>query len=138
MLILLILLYVLMHFHIIYTIFWTNLPIQCPVPVSVCFVRALQKKVKNKSARKNIEKYPSRKTPEARRTTLIFTPDLKTPNPEPFSPEAIPIFVAIANKLRGIRIPTPVPCRDGELPPDSPPLKFLPPHYDAGLVSPRG
>ena len=56
MLILVILPYVLMHLHIIYNIFWTNLLIQCPVPVSFCFVRALQKKVKNKSAWKNPEK----------------------------------------------------------------------------------
>ena len=71
MLILVILLYVLMHFHIIYNIFWNNLLIQCHVPVFVYFVHALQKKVKNKSAwkipEKYLKKYPSRKTPEARR-----------------------------------------------------------------------
>ena len=71
MLLLVILLYVLMHFHIIYNIFWTNLLIQCPVPVRVCFVRALQKKVKNKSDRKIpekiLKKYPSQKTLEARK-----------------------------------------------------------------------
>ena len=54
-----------------YNIFWTNLLIQCPVPVSVCFVRALQKKVKNKGARKIpkkiLNKYSSQKTPKARR-----------------------------------------------------------------------
>ena len=56
-----------MHFHIIYNIFWTNLLIQCSVPVFVCFIRALQKRVKNKSARKIPEKYPCQNTPEARR-----------------------------------------------------------------------
>ena len=58
MIIMVILLYVFLHFHIIYNIFWTNLLIQCPVPVSVCFVCALQKKVKNKSGRKISEKIP--------------------------------------------------------------------------------
>ena len=56
MLLLVILLYVLLNFHLIYNIFWTNLLTQCPVPVTVYFVRALQKKVKNKSAQKIPEK----------------------------------------------------------------------------------
>src|SRR4051812_13181287 len=55
--ILVILLYVLMHFHIIYNIFWTNLLIQCPVPVSVSYCLCIAEKVKIKSARKIPEKY---------------------------------------------------------------------------------
>ena len=49
--------YVLMHFHIIYNVFWTNLLTQCPVQFLFVFVRASQKKVKNKSARQNPEKF---------------------------------------------------------------------------------
>ena len=41
-----------LHFHIFYNIFWTNLLTQCPVPVYVCFVCALQKKAKIEDARK--------------------------------------------------------------------------------------
>ena len=44
MLILVILLYVLTHFHIIYNIFWTNLLIQCLVPVPVCFCPCIAEK----------------------------------------------------------------------------------------------
>ena len=57
----------------------------------------------------------------------IFTPVEETLIPEPFSPEAIPISAAIANKFRGTRIPVPAPCRDGEVPPDSSPSTLLPP-----------
>ena len=46
-----------LHFHTFYNIFWTNLQIQCLVPVSVYFVYALQKKVKIKYAQKILEKF---------------------------------------------------------------------------------
>ena len=53
-----------LHFHIFYNIFWTNLLIQCPVPVFVCFVCALQKKVKIKYAQKNPETFQKSFIPE--------------------------------------------------------------------------
>src|SRR3954470_4609706 len=58
---------------------------------------------------------------------LIYSPVAKTLIPEPFSLEAIPTSAAIANKLRGTRIPVPAPCRDGEVPSDSSPSTLLPP-----------
>src|SRR3954468_14795821 len=57
----------------------------------------------------------------------IFTPAEETLIPDPFSPEEILISAAIADKLRGTRIPLPAPCRDGEVPPDSSPSTLLPP-----------
>ena len=68
----------------------------------------------------------------------IFTPVEETLIPQLLFPEAIPISAAIANKLRGTRIPVPAPCRDGEVPPDLSPSTLLPPHDDAGVVPPRG
>ena len=69
---------------------------------------------------------------------LIYSPVEETLNPEPFSPEAIPISAVIANKLRGAKIPALAPCRNVEVPPDSSPLMLLPPHDDARVVPPRG
>ena len=57
----------------------------------------------------------------------IFTHVEKTLIPEPFSPEAIPISAAIANKFRGTRIPVSAPFRDGEVHVDSSPSTLLPP-----------
>src|ERR1041384_7375572 len=56
----------------------------------------------------------------------IFTPTEETLIPDPFSPEAIPIFAAIAIKFRGDKIPVSAPCRDGEVPTDSSPSPLLP------------
>lgn len=42
-----------------------------------------------------------------------FYPVEETLIPEPFSPEAIPISVAIANKFQGTIIPVSAPCRGG-------------------------
>src|ERR1041385_7115053 len=57
----------------------------------------------------------------------IYSPVAKILIPDPFSPEAIPISAAIADKLRGTRIPVPAPCRDWEVPSDSCPSTLLPP-----------
>ena len=58
------------HFGIFY---WTNLLTQCPVPVSVYYIRALQKRSKIQSAQKNSKKMTEilfrQKTPGARRTS---------------------------------------------------------------------
>ena len=40
----------------------------------------------------------------------------ENPDPDPFSPEAIPISAAIADKLRGTRIPVPHPAETGKCP----------------------
>src|ERR1041385_6031719 len=57
----------------------------------------------------------------------IYSPVTETLIPEPFSPEAILISAAIADKLRGTIIPVPAPCRDGEVPSASSPSTLLPP-----------
>ena len=67
MLVLVTLLYVLMHFHTIYNIFGLTYKPSAQCQFLSIFVRELQKKVKNKSAQKNPEKYPQWKTLEARR-----------------------------------------------------------------------
>ena len=72
MLLWVILLYVLMHFHIIYNIFWTDLLTQCPVPVFVCFCPCIAEKGEKSKCSENYRKIPKNllrhKTPEGGRT----------------------------------------------------------------------
>ena len=72
MLILVILLCVLLHFHTFYNIIWTNLLTQCPVPVSVCCCPCIagkcQKKVLGKFQKNQIKNQCNRRLqkPEGR------------------------------------------------------------------------
>ena len=68
----------------------------------------------------------------------IYSPVAKTLIPDPFSPEAIPITAAIADNLRGTRIPVPAPCRDGEVPPGFISITVASLLHEAGVVPPRG
>ena len=79
MLILVILLYVLMHFQTIYNLFVLTYWLSAQCQFMSVFVHALQKKVKNKSARKNPKKYSSQKTPGAQRRTGGGPPPAQAP-----------------------------------------------------------
>ena len=142
MLFLVILLYVLMHFHIIYNIFWTNLLIQCPVPVSVCFVRALQKKGKKSILPEKSQKIPEilirRKTPEARRGAMGSHPLAAWPGGPPPGALLSPIFTPCSENPRGgphfaiyATVPPPLRFRDRDQ------QKFLSRHPAGGRIDLR-